>query len=198
MKHIIIAILILNSCSLSESKSTETVIAEKEEIHMTISDSTSIPSSVPYGLNPRTPTQKDLIEVSKINYDSLNNLNGISYLHGQIFNGWTYQIFEENDHRYRYTKYENGKKVWQIGYFANGILDHDFHVLKDKNKGSQRMWRGDGSPYIDNFFLEGGILHGVQKRWYSDNRLAMESKYENGELIYKKEYDESGNLINEE
>ena len=48
------------------------------------------------------------------------------------------------------------------------------------------MWRGDGSPYIDNFFLEGGIMHGVQKRWYSDYRLALESEYEKGKLIYKK------------
>ena len=198
MKHIIIAILLLSSCSQPESKSTETFIASNEEIKVAFSDSTSIPGNVPYGFNPKTPSQKDLKKVSRTNNDSLKFLNGTAYLSDRIFDGWTYQIFENNDHRYRYIKYEKGKKVWQIGYFASGVLDHDFHVFNDKNKGSQRMWRGDGTPYIDNFFLEGGVLHGVQKRWYSDNRLALESEYNKGTLVYKKEYDELGNLINEE
>jgi len=198
MKHIIIALLILNNCSLTESSPGDTVMQGPENTKEMISDSTGIPDTVPYGLNPRTPAHKDLKEISRTNIDALSTINETAYLDGQVFNGWTYQIFEDNEHRYRYTKYEKGKKVWQIGYYANGVLDHDFHVLNGKNKGSQRMWREDGTPYIDNFFLEGGIMHGVQKRWYSGNRLAMESKYENGTLIYKKEYDESGKLINEE
>jgi antitoxin component YwqK of YwqJK toxin-antitoxin module len=198
MKYIIVIVFILRGCSHSESKSAEVLNGTEEQKQLTISDSMSISSIVPYGLNPKTPLQKDLIEVSRINNDSLKFQNGTAYLNGRIFDGWTYQVFENNDHRYRYTKFENGKKVWQIGYYANGILDHDFHVFNDKNKGSQRMWRGDGSPYIDNFFLEGGIMHGVQKRWHSDNKLAMESKYDEGKLIYKKEYDELGNFINPE
>jgi hypothetical protein len=170
--------------------------ANNDVAHVAKSDSTGIPEAVPYGPSPATPSQEDLIKVSRTPHDSLVMMEGLAHLRDQIFEGWTYQIFPDNDHRYRYILYKKGRKVWQIGYFANGILDHDFHVYHDKNKGSQRMWRANGSPYIDNFFLEGGILHGIQRRWYADYRLAMESKYEEGRLIYKKEYDETGNLIN--
>lgn len=157
-----------------------------------------IPDSVPYGPNPKTPSQKALESASHIKDDDLNVVDGKSYLEDELFSGWTAQIFKDNPHRYRYTMYNKGKKVWQIGYFENGQLDHDFHVFQDKNKGSQRMWREDGSPYIDNFFLEGGILHGIQKRWYSNHRLAMESKYEHGVQLYKKEFNKSGHMMRQE
>lgn len=196
MKHLLLTILLIHACSEEKFSINQHQASTKKYTNvMGLVDAYPLPESVPYGFYPMTPSQGILMQESKVHIDSLHLNNGRAFLKDTSFSGWTYQIFENNEHRYRYTKFENGFKVWQIGYYENGVLDHDFHVLNNENKGSQRMWRSDGSPYIDNYFLEGGILHGVQKRWYADYQLAMESKYDEGKLIYKYEYDKKGNLL---
>lgn len=191
----LIGCIILCSCSYPDSAIKTPAVSANDDYPIEKIETIGIPQKVPYEPNPVTPLQEDLIKVSETNFDSLIVINGITYQNKKVFSGWAYQIYKDNSHRYRYTKFNAGKKVWQIGYYESGNIDHDFHIYKDENMGSQRMWRDDGSLYIDNYFLEGGVLHGVQKRWYVDNRLAVESKYDKGILIYKREYDKSGNLI---
>jgi hypothetical protein len=161
-------------------------------------------NEVPYGENPETPTQQELEEKMPIVYDSLfvtdstiNDKGRVVRLHkinGKRFNGWAKQVFQDNDHRDRYTKIENGIVVWQIGYYANGQLDHDFHMKDGFNVGSQRMWRSNGDPYLDSYYLEGGVPDGIHKRWHADNILARMATFENGDLIYEVNYDQNGNV----
>ena len=153
----------------------------------------SLIDRVPYDENPPTPQKAFLESLSKISYNELEVKEKwlekgkkirIHSLRGVLFSGWAYQVFTDTDHRYRYTKIEQGLAVWQIGYFDNGDLDHDFHMKAGYNKGSQRMWRKGGKPYIQTYFLEGGISHGPQLRWHANGQLARDALYEKGIALY--------------
>lgn len=115
-------------------------------------------------------------------------------LNGVTFEGWAYQVFLDTEHRFRYTKFEKGLAVWQIGYYDNGDLGHDFHMKDGLNYGSQRMWRKGGGLYIDTFFLEGEIQHGLQYRWHGNGALAREALFNNGNLSYEVLFDKIGNI----
>ena len=68
--------------------------------------------------------------------------------------------------------------------------------MKDgKSLGSSRMWSEDGNPYIDEYFIEPGLAHGIQKRWHANRVLARETFFEYGKMIYELLYNEAGNLI---
>ena len=56
------------------------------------------------------------------------------------------------------------------------------------------MWFEGGMPYIDTYFLEGGIQHGPQFRWYGDGTMARDGVYEYGELVYEVLFDKSGQI----
>ncbi|MCH1576009.1 MAG: hypothetical protein L7S67_07015, partial [Flavobacteriales bacterium] len=85
---------------------------------------------------------------------------------------WTSMTEQIGVFRSRYQRYENGWLVEQVGFYANGQLDHHFHMGRDgRNVGSQRMWYPNGQPYIDQFHDEDGLLHGPQWRWRSDGVL---------------------------
>lgn len=165
-----------------------------------------LPDQVPYGENPATPSQALLDKLLLISFDSLTeevlkakdgSIIRTFSLDQKPYSGWAIQVFPDTHHRYRYTKYEAGLPVWQIGYYDNGRLDHDFHMKGGQNYGSQRMWRGDGSPYIDTYFAEGGIQHGPQKRWYDNGILARDAQFQHGELVYEVLWNKDGKITEE-
>lgn len=106
-------------------------------------------------------------------------------LKNQPYSGWALQLFENNEHKYRYMKFEQGLTVWQIGYYDNGDLDLDFHLKDGVNCGSQRMWRKHGAKYIDTYMAEGGKQEGIQLRWHANNILAREAMFDNGKAVYE-------------
>ncbi len=163
--------------------------------------SSGLPAEVPYHRHPETPPQELLEKVSTLNAEKLKTkqLEGEAgrrvnfyYLEGIPFSGWAYQLFEGNKHRYRYTKFEEGLPVWQIGYFDNGQLDHDFHMKDGRNMGSARMWMRDGKPYIDTYFLEQGLMDGPQQRWHSNGQLARDAWFIRDSLVYEVLFDRDG------
>ena len=108
------------------------------------------PSSfeVPRENNPKTPKQDRLEPWVKVNFQELaENLDTLDSgkvvrvysRDGNLFSGWAKQIFEVNEHRFRCMYFQEGLVEWQIGYFDNGDLDHDFHMKDGNNFGSQRM-----------------------------------------------------------
>ncbi len=161
----------------------------------------AVPSKVPYHRDPETPSMEALELLDKIDASLLvkqqtsigeGRRMDYYYLDGVPYTGWSYQAFKDTDHKYRYIKYEMGQPVWQIGYFENGQLDHDFHMKDGKSLGSERMWRGDGSPYINYFYSAPGAMDGLQRRWHPDSLLARYGFYEDGEMIYEIFYDKNG------
>lgn len=152
--------------------------------------------------NPATPSLDSLQALPGLPADSLvRNLerhpDGIDqyFYQDDLYTGWARQIYPDNSHRYRFTRYESGQLVWQIGYFENGVLDHDFRMKNGQSLGCERMWKEDGKPYVYNFFSAPGVFDGVQKRWYTNGQLAVESDYNNGLLVYKIEWDKEGKVI---
>jgi hypothetical protein len=124
--------------------------------------------------NPITPSQVELDALKPIEFNKLKELRvetskGSFYrkyeLESELYNGWALLIYKANEHKYRYMKIEKGLVVWQIGYYDNGDLDLDFRGKDGVNYGIQRMWRKGGTKYIDTYFLEGAIQHGMQYRW---------------------------------
>lgn len=158
---------------------------------------------IPRGINPQTPTQVALEEVVGIPFKALKETQSMndrgriyrSYdYENKPYNGWARQLLPDTDHRYRYMKFIDGVISWQIGYYADGTLDFDFHGKNGENYGSQRMWLADGTLYIDTYFLEGGVQHGPQKRWHSNHVLARDALYEKGELVYEVLFDQEGRI----
>lgn len=116
------------------------------------------------------------------------------YLNNELFNGWSKQLFKNNDHRYRYSLYENGLMVRQIAYYANEQLDADFQMMNGRNAGSARMWHADGKLYIDTFCDNDGNPDGLQWKWHSNGEVARKALYEKGTMIYELLYDSNGVL----
>jgi len=150
---------------------------------------------------PNTPTRDTLEKWVTIRADQLTKIrknDSIAFdkylWNDKPFTGWSREIFEDNDHKYRYAKYENGIMVWQIGYYSSGQLDADFHMKDGKNVGSSRMWHSDGSPYIDNFFNMEGEPDGLLWSWNKNGIVSRKGLYKNGKMIYEIYYDMNGQI----
>ena len=161
---------------------------------------TSVPTAM--NRNPSTPPQDSLDQICSIAYDSLQRIpkshpdsSDLYLLRKARFSGWACHIFSDTEHKFRYTQYDGGVLIWQIGYYANGQLDHDFRMRQGKSMGSERMWRGDGHPYIDYYYSAPGVPHGIHRRWHTNNMLAREALFEHGLLIYEHLYDQNGKLL---
>ena len=169
-----------------------------------LSCSGQIPEEVPYHRNPHTPSLSDLQAVSKVEaselvsqmlFDEKGHGINIFFKEDSLYSGWAYQLFPDTDHRYRFTLYQQGHSLWQIGYYDNGQIDHDFHQKNDKSMGSERMWNKDGSLYIDYFYSAPGKMDGIQQRWHGNGILAREAVYTKGEMVYEVLFDEEGNVV---
>lgn len=163
----------------------------------------SLPEAVPREVNPETPGFELLMAGVDIQFNSLvehvQKLDAYKTtrtysLSGVPFTGWAYQEFHDSEHRHRFTLMRDGFPEWQIGYFDDLGLGHDFHMKDGYNFGSQKMWHKGGDPYIDTYFLEGELQHGPQKRWTGKN-LVRDALFENGTLIYDVTFDLQGNII---
>lgn len=122
------------------------------------------------------------------------NKDSFSY-NNVAFEGWACQTFDDNAHRYRFYQIINGKVLRQVSYYVNGVLDSDFYMDWTQGHGTERMWMADGKPYIENYYSAPNTMHGLQRRWYSNNILAKEALYDKGVLIYLLEYNKQGELI---
>ena len=159
---------------------------------------------VPYEKNPKTPAKEYLDSLNLVPFELMNieirnsekgNLVRIHTKDSLLFNGWTIQLFENNEHHYRYVHYSAGLADWQIGYFDNGELDHDFHMKDGENYGSARMWQKGGCFYIDTYFLEGGINDGPAYAWHANCILSRDALYDHDRFVYEVKFDTDGNIV---
>jgi hypothetical protein len=164
---------------------------------------TKIPDEVPYHRDPETPSKEVLDAASTVRTLDLKeeridtgtgHKRSYFYLNEKLFTGWSYQVFDDTEHKYRYLKCEEGVKVWQIGYYEDGTIDHDFHMKAGKGLGSERMWMADGNPYTDYYYSSSEKMDGVQRRWFTNNTLARDGLYKDGELIYDIFYNQDGTI----
>ena len=152
---------------------------------------------------PSTPKLDSLKKWCSINYadltitpkSDLTKYDSFSF-NNQPFSGWACQIFEDHAHRYRYTQFKDGKRLRLVAYYVNGVIDSDFYTDWSMGYGTERMWMADGKPYIESYFVAPGVMHGLQRRWFSNNKVAREALYNQGVLVYELEYNKEGNLIN--
>lgn len=156
-------------------------------------------------IDPVSPSQMDLDSWCEEEYENLerenNRINGgidLYRLKGKLWTGWACSNDPTTEHQFRYSYFKEGVLWWQLGYFSNGQLDHDFRMQNGKNCGSNRMWKADGWPYIENYYSGPDEKHGLWKRWYGTRQLAMQALWEKGKLIYKAEWDQEGTLVKSE
>lgn len=155
-------------------------------------------------LDPYSPALDTLKSRCSISSETLTRVQkndtvhcDLYYLNGKLFTGWACEIFRENKHTFRFELYEAGMMIRRIGYYDNGRLDFDFRMKDCKNYGPSRMWLYDDGMYLDEFYAEPGVKHGIHKRWHNNGILAREAKYDNGVPQYDKVYDRAGQLISE-
>ncbi|MDX1478867.1 MAG: hypothetical protein R3301_14235 [Saprospiraceae bacterium] len=113
----------------------------------------------------------------------------------KLFTGWACQVFPDSEHRYRYVQVVKGEITRQIGYYTNGQLDHDFHLSDGKSIGYERMWMADGHPYIRYYYSAPGVMHGLQRRWHTNGKIAWEAHYDHGRELSSRQYDRAGRLL---
>lgn len=155
--------------------------------------------------NPKPAPTPNITELEKLCTEELDAIERVKkekptgknkyYLDGKLFTGWACSDDYDEEHQYRYSRFENGLLMRQIGYYSNGTLDHDFHMKEDKPFASQLMWRSDGNPYLEHYYSAPGVKDGYQRRWHANNKLAHEAKYEDGILIYENDFDENGQIV---
>lgn len=152
---------------------------------------------------PSSPAQIELdhscdVDASEIRRKN-NKINGgvdMYYVNDKAFSGWGCSVDPTNDHKYRYSLYKDGRLIWQVGYWANGQIDHDFRSKEGVSLGSQRMWMSDGWPYIENYYSAPEVKDGLWRRWFANHQIAYQAVFEEGQLIYEIEWDEGGNISN--
>jgi hypothetical protein len=59
--------------------------------------------------------------------------------------------------------------------------------------GTAKEWYLPGAPMREATYYR-GVLHGRAVEWHSNGRLAEEGEYEHGFALWKKSWDEAGNL----
>lgn len=196
---------LLSSCIGQSDKETEKGSIKLKSETLTSGDLNSLATlKVPYEKEPQTPSKESLDSLDLIPFETLvienkstEGSNHIKYYRkdSQLFNGWAIQIFNENEHRFRYTHYANDLADWQIGYFDNGELGHDFHMKDGMNCGSARMWYKGGCPYIQTYFLEGGIGDGIAYAWHENCILSRDVLFKNGSILYEVKFDQEGKVV---
>jgi len=154
--------------------------------------SAQVPQEVPRHRDPEVPSKSSLDALKPLSIDEVEveliyneDREGLRFYHlnGKAFSGWLFQELDDELHKYRYLLIEDGNVTWQIGFWDNGNLDCDFHMLKDKGWGSHRMWKRDGSPYINDYYSEPGLRDGIQRRWNGNGDLVYIAEYEDGKLV---------------
>lgn len=160
--------------------------------------------AVPYGEHPPTPSFATMRALEVLPIEQLNvRIEVVSpertlrhyELEGIPYSGWVFQRFPDHQDQHRYLLLDQGLVVWQIGYFPDGILDHDFHLDEGFNRGSQRMWYRQGQAYINTYFLPGGKQHGWQYRYYASGGIARMSWYDQGTELYHLELSAEGDTL---
>lgn len=152
---------------------------------------------------PKSPSRDSLESLCTVDMGELKRkfkmLNAKShtryYLNDELFTGWACLTDPENEHKYRYAQYDSGQLIRQIGYYANGQIDHEFSMKGERRIGRERMWMIDGHLSLDQYYSAPGEMHGYQKGWHSNHVLAREALFDSGTFIYKKSFDENGTLI---
>ena len=154
---------------------------------------------IPYERNPDTPSKGYLDSLNLVPFESLmieeKKNGGHILVRIHRLNGWTVQLFENSEHRFRYVHYSSGLADWQIGYFDNGELGHDFHLKNAMNCGSIKMWQKSGCLYIDTYFLEGGINEGPAFAWHDNCVLSRDALIDHGRTVYEVTFDKNGNIV---
>ena len=99
----------------------------------------------------------------------------------KAYTGWTRTSSSTATTVGRFQRFLKGWLVEQVGYYADGTADHHFHTdTLGRNVGSQRMWRADGQPYLDQFHDTEGQLHGRQLRWNNKGQLDWDARFHHG------------------
>ncbi|MBW3502426.1 toxin-antitoxin system YwqK family antitoxin [Janthinobacterium sp. NKUCC08_JDC] len=108
----------------------------------------------------------------RIDYEELNPSDDFLVMHydGKPFTG----IAFEND--------ENGVLVTETGF------------IEGQKNGVSREWSNSGDLIREEWFALNS-LHGPSREWHDNGSIKIDSLYELGICINKKEWDKNGNII---
>jgi antitoxin component YwqK of YwqJK toxin-antitoxin module len=101
-------------------------------------------------------------------------------------------------HRYNEKKQLHGEQFW---FFDNGILEKKMPIYEDKAKGNAYyFYPNNGALKNDRYFRnDKQVFYGAD--YWGDSMGTMKASLhfnDNGEVYYKKNFDENGKFINEE
>lgn len=101
--------------------------------------------------------------------------------------------YDEDD----YTLYEGkpftGIEHW---FYETGELGSEISYLDGMQDGWTRGWYKNGQINEETFYRK-GCVKGMNKEWYENGQMKVEGEIIDGQSLWKKEWDESGNLTRE-
>jgi len=90
--------------------------------------------------------------------------------------------------------YENGKKIREIAYFANGKKEIDSYL----ENGVQQKWYDNGQLAIELHVIN-GVYNGTWKEWYTNGQIGIDGVKKEGKFFgEKKEYYNTGKIKSRE
>lgn len=133
----------------------------------------------------------------------LQQKSGTSYMRGNVFTGYEYQLFDNGDtalivayvegrkdgvakewyadrqmksiRNYRSGKYDGVQKGW----YDNGQIKYQYHYKNDVYEGNVKEWLSDGQLYRD-FNYVNGQEQGMQHMYWDNGKIRANYEARNG------------------
>lgn len=86
-----------------------------------------------------------------------------------------------------------GIEVW---YFDTGQVGSEMSYINGVLNGWSFGWHKNGQKESETFYIN-ECVEGVNREWYENGQMKLDSEIRNGKSVWKKEWDEEGNLVNE-
>ncbi len=100
----------------------------------------------------------------------------------------------ENGQKKESTNYKDDlKSGLQVKWYENGKKMEEAFFVYDKQDGLRKGWDEKGYPTYEGIWNK-GTFSGLWNVWYENGEKWKEMKYENGEVISMKEWNEDGSL----
>ena len=104
--------------------------------------------------------------------------------------------YDEDDYVFYDEKLFSGIEHW---FYDTGDLGSELSYVDGIQDGWTRGWHKNGQMSGETFYKK-GIVKGIYREWHENGQLKLETdvgENNSGDTVWKREWDELGNLINE-
>src|SRR5215472_16203252 len=100
-------------------------------------------------------------------------------------------------------RHDEDGKMWHEGnlftglaveYWPNGVVASEANYIDGIKDGPSVGWHDNGVPSVEKTYRIGRVT-GTMRKWDRNGQLILEEEIYDGRALWRKRWDESGNLI---